>query len=52
MLDDLVLVETLSREHRYSGPEADTYARAFAEMWDAALSGDAARRFLLSVAEQ
>ncbi|GAB3165892.1 helix-turn-helix transcriptional regulator [Myceligenerans halotolerans] len=52
MLDDLVVVETLSREHRYSGPEADAYMRAFSEMWSAALTGDEARATLQRVTEE
>lgn len=50
MLDDLVLVETISREQRHTGVEAEIYRRAFADLWGAARTGDDARRFLVDIA--
>lgn len=50
IFDDLAIIETISREHRHTGPEADTYKRAFAELWTAALTGDEARAIFRQVA--
>jgi transcriptional regulator with XRE-family HTH domain len=50
MLDNLVLVETISREQRHTGVEAEIYRRAFTDLWDAALTGDDARHFIANVA--
>lgn len=52
MFDDLVIIETISREHRYSGPEAETYARAFGALWSAALTGDDARDLIAGIADR
>lgn len=50
MFDDLVCVEIVSREHRYTGSEAADYARAFEALQRVALSGEAAREMLRTVA--
>lgn len=50
MIDGLVLVETISRELRHVGPEAETYRRVWGELWRCAVVGDDARRFLADAA--
>lgn len=52
MFDDLVCVETVSREHRHVGPEAQVYIDTFTDLQKVALTGDDARRFLLRVADE
>lgn len=52
MFDDLVCVETVSREHRYTGTEAQTYIETFTALQKAALTGDDARHFLLRIADE
>lgn len=48
--DELVCVETMSREHRHAGAEARTYLDAFKAIQAAAVTGDDARQLLLRVA--
>ena len=52
MFDDLVCVETLSREHRYLGPEAEIYIKTFTALQEVALTGEDARRLLLRIADE
>ncbi|GAB3158297.1 helix-turn-helix transcriptional regulator [Myceligenerans halotolerans] len=52
MFDDLVCVETTSREHRHTGPEAQTYITVFESMQAAALTGNDARHLLLRIADE
>jgi hypothetical protein len=52
MFDDLVCIETVSREHRHAGPEAQTYLRTFAALRKASLTGDDARQFLLRITDE
>ncbi len=49
MRDDLVLVETISRELRYEGSEAATYAAVFESLWRYAVTGVQARDYLTRV---
>lgn len=51
MFDDLVCVETISREHRHVGAEAQTYIEAFETAQAVALTGSDARALLLSTAD-
>jgi transcriptional regulator with XRE-family HTH domain len=51
MYDDLVCVETFGREHRYTGPEAETYAAVFDTLWQSAATGHEARRLLTRIAD-
>ncbi|GAB4087012.1 helix-turn-helix transcriptional regulator [Myceligenerans cantabricum] len=52
MFDDLVCVETTSREHRYTGAEAQVYLRTFTTLRKVSLTGNDARHFLAAVAEE
>ncbi|GAB3170275.1 helix-turn-helix transcriptional regulator [Myceligenerans halotolerans] len=52
MFDDLVCVETLSREHRYTGPEAQIYINTFSTLRKLALTGNDARHFITSIANE
>ncbi|MFD6140176.1 helix-turn-helix domain-containing protein [Promicromonospora sp. NPDC060271] len=52
MFDDLVCVETVSREHRYTGPEAEVYTKTFADLQKVSLTGEDARRFLLRITNE
>jgi transcriptional regulator with XRE-family HTH domain len=51
MYDDLVCVETFGREHRYTGPEAETYTTVFDTLWRSAATGHDARRLLVQIAD-
>lgn len=52
MYDDLVCVETFGREHRYTGPEVDTYTNVLNHLWEAAATGLDARRLLVRIADE
>lgn len=52
MFDDLVCIETVSREHRHVGPEAQIYIETFAVLQKAALTGNDARQFLGRIADE
>ncbi|MGI5187832.1 helix-turn-helix domain-containing protein [Promicromonospora sp. CA-289599] len=52
MFDDLVCVETTSREHRYTGAETEAYIKTFTALQKVALTGEDARRFLLRIAKE
>jgi hypothetical protein len=52
MYDDLVCVETFGREHRYTGPEVDTYTNVLNHLWGSAATGLDARRLLVKVADE
>jgi hypothetical protein len=52
MYDDLVRVETFGREHRYSGPEVETYTNVLNHLWKAATTGHDARRLLVRIADE
>lgn len=51
MYDDLVCVETFGREHRYTGPEVETYTTVLDTLWESAVSGHDARRLLVRIAD-
>lgn len=52
MFDDLVCVETVSREHRHVNPEAQVYVETFVDLQKVSLTGEDARRFLLRTADE
>lgn len=52
MFDNLVCVETTSREHRHTGAEAEVYVKTFTALRRAALTGTDARRFIMDIATQ
>ena len=52
MYDDLVCVEVIRREHRYTGTEAETYAAVLDSLWRSAVTGHEARRLLVRVADE
>jgi hypothetical protein len=51
MYDGLVCVETVSREHRHTGSEAQVYIEAFTALQKVALTGGDARHFLQRIAD-
>jgi transcriptional regulator with XRE-family HTH domain len=52
MFDDLVCVESVARENRYTGTEVEPYVRVFSALWQSAATGDDARRLLVRIADE
>lgn len=52
IFDDVVLVETFVGESAHRGEEAAAYSRVMDRLWDDAVTGEQARKLILSAAEK